>query len=198
MQMLKYQQGSNLSGSALFSGLLEAARGHRALPDLALRHRRAIVRGTQMRFARMLAWITHASSGNPPPSLLFFLGPEPFCSLRLPTSPGAPLAREPAWHQPPQVPTWRRCADPLRGGDPRDGSLNPHREDAQGQQTRRRTSSEIEAPQNILIPPPLITSEPAGQAPPSSVAVFIARLRNNGETQRVEASVCYYIYSCAH
>lgn len=34
------------------------------------RHRRPIVSGAQMRFARVLAWITHASSGNPDPSRL--------------------------------------------------------------------------------------------------------------------------------
>lgn len=136
-----------------------------------------------------------------PPHPLFFspLGPEPFCILRLQHLPERLWPGKPAWHQPPQLPTWRRCAKgPILCRDSRDGRLNPHGEDAQGQQTRRRISSEIEAQQNILIPSPLITSEPAGQAPPSSVAVFIARLRNDGETQRVEASVCHYIYSCAH
>lgn len=50
-------------------------------PVLPLRHRRATVRSTQMRFARVLAWITHASAGNQDPHAPLpprVLGPEPF------------------------------------------------------------------------------------------------------------------------
>lgn len=158
MQMLKYQQGSNLSGSALFSGLLEAARGHRALP----RPRPPAQTGHCARHADEIC--THVSldytcqlwePGPPRPPPPLFPGPRTFLHSPTPTSPGASLAREPAWHQPPQIPTWRRCAKgPILCRDSCDGRLNPHPEDAEGQQTRRRISSEIETQQNILISSP--------------------------------------------
>lgn len=79
MQTLKYQQGSDLSASAL------RAPGRRGgpppLPVLAPRHRRAIVSAAQMRFARLFAWITHAGSGNPEPSRLPPGSPGTFCLL---------------------------------------------------------------------------------------------------------------------